>query len=85
MDISKLNCMLSWAIVPLTSGRITLLYSSAICTHTTGGDYDDEEEEFVRDHLSDYQVVTKLGDSADPKVPVVCVQIAELSPNLVTT
>ncbi|AHY78427.1 ADI_G0040770.mRNA.1.CDS.1 [Saccharomyces cerevisiae] len=44
----------------------------------TGGDYDDEEEEFVRDHLSDYQVVTKLGDSADPKVPVVCVQIAEL-------
>ena len=44
----------------------------------TDGDYDDEEGEFVRDHLSDYQVVTKLGDSADPKVPVVCVQIAEL-------
>ncbi|CAI4034960.1 hypothetical protein SMKI_12G0970 [Saccharomyces mikatae IFO 1815] len=45
---------------------------------TTDGDYDDEKEEFVRDHLSDYQVITKLGDSTDPKVPVVCIQVAEL-------
>ncbi|EJS42764.1 YLR021W [Saccharomyces arboricola H-6] len=44
----------------------------------TDDDQDDDQEEFVRDHLSDYQVVTKLGDSSDPKVPIVCIQVAEL-------
>lgn len=37
-------------------------------------DGDDE----VTDHLSDYKVVTRLGDSDDPKMDIVCTQIAEL-------
>lgn len=45
--------------------------------HTSYLDEDDEEE-FMRDNLADYQVVPKLGDSNDTKLPVICTQIAEL-------
>lgn len=39
---------------------------------------DDDQDGFVRDNLADYQVVPKLGDSNDTKLPVICTQIAEL-------
>lgn len=42
-------------------------------------DCDQEEEElFIRDNLSNYTVHVKLGDSNDPKLPVIATQIAEL-------
>ncbi|CAI4047288.1 hypothetical protein SUVZ_12G0770 [Saccharomyces uvarum] len=67
VSLKGLNPLLDIDPVPLAGGL-----------GNTGGDYDDEQDDFVRDHLSDYQVVTKLGDSSDPKVPVICVQVAEL-------
>ncbi|CCF60185.1 hypothetical protein KAFR_0J01180 [Kazachstania africana CBS 2517] len=41
---------------------------------------EEEEEEFetMRDHLSDYNVIVRLGDSNDAKIPVICTQIANL-------
>lgn len=44
-------------------------------------EYEEEEEEeelFIRDNLSDYNVHIRLGDSNDPKLPVIATQIAEL-------
>ncbi|CAI4045775.1 hypothetical protein SKDZ_12G0770 [Saccharomyces kudriavzevii ZP591] len=67
VSLKGLNPLLDVDAVPL-AGNL----------ENTGDDLDDEEEEFARDHLSDYQVVTKLGDSTDPKAPVVCIQVAEL-------
>lgn len=39
---------------------------------------EEEEELFIRDNLSDYNVHVRLGDSSDPKLPVIASQIAEL-------
>ncbi|CCE63400.1 hypothetical protein TPHA_0E03100 [Tetrapisispora phaffii CBS 4417] len=39
---------------------------------------DDDEFDFTIDNLSDYQIVTKLGNSNDMKLPVICTQIVEL-------
>ncbi|KAL3230485.1 hypothetical protein RNJ44_00934 [Nakaseomyces bracarensis] len=46
-------------------------------TGAVGGDGSDDEEEAM-DYLADYKVVTRLGDSDDPKMNIVCTQIAEL-------
>lgn len=45
---------------------------------------DNDEEDYtfdasiIRDNLADFQVVTKLGDTMDHKMPVICTQIGEL-------
>ncbi|SMN18610.1 similar to Saccharomyces cerevisiae YLR021W IRC25 Component of a heterodimeric Poc4p-Irc25p chaperone involved in assembly of alpha subunits into the 20S proteasome [Maudiozyma saulgeensis] len=43
---------------------------------------DDDEFSYnadvVRDNLADFQVVTKLGDTTDHKMPVICTQMGEL-------
>lgn len=39
---------------------------------------DGDNFDFTKDNLSDYEVVTKLGNSNDMKLPVICTQISEL-------
>ncbi|AQZ09591.1 IRC25 (YLR021W) [Zygosaccharomyces parabailii] len=39
---------------------------------------DEQEEEFSGDHMADWQVICRLGDSNDTKLPVICTQIGEL-------
>ncbi|CAB4252523.1 similar to Saccharomyces cerevisiae YLR021W IRC25 Component of a heterodimeric Poc4p-Irc25p chaperone involved in assembly of alpha subunits into the 20S proteasome [Maudiozyma barnettii] len=45
---------------------------------------DDDDDDYsynadvMRDNLADFQVLTKLGDSTDHKMPVICTQIGEL-------
>lgn len=39
---------------------------------------DNDEDEFSGDHMSDWQVICRLGDSNDAQLPVVCTQIGEL-------
>ncbi|CAL9727862.1 proteasome chaperone 3 [Monosporozyma unispora] len=39
---------------------------------------EEDEELFIRDNLSDYNVHIRLGDPNDPKLPVIATQIAEL-------
>ncbi|EDO19025.1 hypothetical protein Kpol_2002p97 [Vanderwaltozyma polyspora DSM 70294] len=38
----------------------------------------EDDEDTITDYLSDYQVITKLGNSNNMKLPVICTQIAEL-------
>lgn len=38
----------------------------------------EQEEEFSGDHMADWQVICRLGDSNDTKLPVICTQIGEL-------
>lgn len=49
---------------------------------------EDEDEDYsnsiVRDNLADYQVITKLGDANNSKIPVICTQIAELYTAVIT-
>lgn len=42
-----------------------------------GGEFADDYAP-VRDPLSHYDVITKLGDSNDMKIPIICTQIAQL-------
>lgn len=37
-----------------------------------------DDDEFSGDHMSDWQVICRLGDSNDAQLPVVCTQIGEL-------
>ncbi|CCK73030.1 Irc25p KNAG_0M01770 [Huiozyma naganishii CBS 8797] len=39
---------------------------------------DADEQDFARDNMADYHVITKLGDPNDTKTPVIATQIAEL-------
>lgn len=44
-------------------------------------DNDDDftyDSSIIRDNLADFQVVTRLGDTMDHKMPVICTQIGEL-------
>ncbi|AET40959.1 Irc25p Ecym_7107 [Eremothecium cymbalariae DBVPG len=43
-----------------------------------GEDGDDDESVYVDDHMSRYHITTKMGAADDQKLPVVCMQIAEL-------
>ncbi|SCV99585.1 LAFE_0A06436g1_1 [Lachancea fermentati] len=45
---------------------------------------EDEDYVSVKDNLSNYHVVTRLGDSNDMKLPIVCTQIAELYQRIIT-
>lgn len=45
---------------------------------TAEDDDEGDEELFIRDNLSDYNVHIRLGDPNDPKLPVIATQIAEL-------
>lgn len=56
----------------LTVGRPLALDSA------TGVVGEEDEEEEPIDYLADYKVVTRLGESDDPKMNIVCTQIAEL-------
>lgn len=56
----------------LTVGRPLALDSAP----GVGGEEDEEDEPI--DYLADYKVVTRLGESDDPKMNIVCTQIAEL-------
>lgn len=42
------------------------------------GDEYSYDTSIIRDNLADFQVVTKLGDTMDHKMPVICTQIGEL-------
>lgn len=37
-----------------------------------------DEDEYAGDHMSDWQVICRLGDSNDAQLPVICTQIGEL-------
>lgn len=39
---------------------------------------ENDEDEYLGDHMADWQVICRLGDSNDTKMPVICTQIGEL-------